>query len=61
MLEEYFFTCPYCWKHISMLLDLSTSQQAYIEDCENCCNPIEIKYTVVEGEAVLFEAKSIEQ
>ena len=25
-----------------MLLDASVSKQKYIEDCEICCNPIEI-------------------
>jgi len=43
---EYFFICPYCWSEISMLFDLSVDEQAYIEDCEVCCNPIEIGYTV---------------
>ncbi len=41
-MEEHFFQCPYCWQEISMLLDSSISVQTYIEDCEVCCNPIEI-------------------
>ena len=41
-MEEYFFQCPYCWEEISMLLDASICKQNYIEDCEICCNPIEI-------------------
>ena len=40
------FICPYCGENISMLLDLSANQQQYIEDCEVCCRPIEIKFTV---------------
>ncbi|MEL7534715.1 MAG: CPXCG motif-containing cysteine-rich protein [Bacteroidota bacterium] len=59
--EEYFFTCPYCWQQISMMLDPSISQQKYIEDCEVCCNPIEISYTIQEGQIVQFEAVNIEQ
>lgn len=43
---EYFFSCPYCLSHISMLLDPSVSQQSYVEDCEVCCNPIEVSFTV---------------
>ena len=58
---EYFFTCPYCWQRISMLLDLSVSQQQYIEDCEVCCNPIEIQYSVEGEEIVAFGAEGIEQ
>jgi hypothetical protein len=44
-----------------MLLDISVSGQSYIEDCETCCNPIQIDYTTLEGEIAYFEANSIEQ
>ena len=60
-MEEYFFDCPYCWEKISMLLDISVSDQSYIEDCETCCNPIQIDYTTLESEIAYFEANSIEQ
>ncbi len=40
-MEEVFFTCPYCFTDVSVLVDLSVNQQEYIEDCERCCNPIE--------------------
>src|ERR1700676_2939202 len=43
---EHFFRCPYCGEEISMVLDLSVRRQTYVEDCEVCCNPIEIHYTV---------------
>lgn len=43
MTDEYFFTCPYCWQQISFILDASVPEQAYIEDCEVCCNPIEVE------------------
>ena len=44
-----------------MLLDPSVPAQRYIEDCEVCCNPIEVAYTA-DGEAVTsVEARSIEQ
>ena len=39
---EHYFQCPYCWEEISMLLDPSIKQQNYVEDCEICCNPIEL-------------------
>lgn len=60
-MEEYFFECPYCWEQISMLMDTSISQQEYIEDCEVCCNPIQIRVGIDEGEINQFEAISIEQ
>ncbi len=57
---EYYFTCPYCWENISMLLDLSIATQRYIEDCEVCCNPIEIKIDCLNSELTYFQADSIE-
>jgi transcription elongation factor Elf1 len=61
MTEEYFFFCPYCWQQISFVLDLSVAEQVYIEDCEVCCNPIEVEIHAEEGEVMAFEARSIEQ
>jgi transcription elongation factor Elf1 len=58
---EHFFTCPHCWQKISMILDLSTDEQNYVEDCEVCCNPIQINYTAEDFELQDFWAESIEQ
>lgn len=58
---EHFFQCPYCWEEISMLLDPSIGRQTYVEDCEVCCNPIEISPKFVENELVSFEALDMEQ
>lgn len=58
---EHFFQCPYCWEEISMILDKSVYKQTYIEDCEVCCNPIEITPIFEEGELVTFSSESIEQ
>ena len=58
--EEYFFMCPYCWREISMLLDLSVRKQSYVEDCEVCCNPIEISYTVEDDFVVDFSSEKME-
>ncbi|WP_191858033.1 CPXCG motif-containing cysteine-rich protein [Hanstruepera ponticola] len=60
MLEQ-FFHCPYCWESISMLLDISQENQSYIEDCEVCCNPIQIQVKFDNTELVYFNAESIEQ
>ncbi|MEN3324939.1 CPXCG motif-containing cysteine-rich protein [Mariniflexile soesokkakense] len=60
MLEHY-FTCPYCWESISMMLDNSVSKQVYIEDCEVCCNPIQLSVQFSAFELIDFQADSIEQ
>lgn len=43
-----------------MLLDPSISQ-VYVEDCEVCCNPIELDVRFENHELVGLEARSIEQ
>jgi len=61
METEHFFTCPYCWQPISMILDLSVEEQTYVEDCEVCCRPIQIGYKVENGELEDFWADSLEE
>lgn len=56
---EHFFTCPYCLESISMLLDPSQTKQIYIEDCEVCCNPIELKVIFFNGELSDFQTDRI--
>ena len=56
---EYFFACPHCGERISMVLDTSVNRQTYVEDCEVCCQPIEVRYAVKDGEAYSFEAIAI--
>ena len=42
-----------------MVLDTSVKRQTYIEDCEVCCHPIEVRYTVEDDEVYQFEARAI--
>ena len=58
---EHFFQCPYCWEEISFLLDSSIPNQTYVEDCEVCCNPIEVTATFEDQELVGFEARELGQ
>ncbi|WP_341215228.1 CPXCG motif-containing cysteine-rich protein [uncultured Wocania sp.] len=60
-MKEHYFTCPYCWENISMLLDNSVSKQTYIEDCEVCCNPIQVSVQFLNSELIDFQINSIEQ
>lgn len=57
---EHFFQCPYCGETISMMLDVSVRAQTYVEDCEVCCNPIKISYTVKTETISRFEAQKLE-
>jgi len=43
-----------------MVLDPSVPQQTYVEDCEVCCQPIEVSYAVENDELTGFEARVLE-
>ena len=38
--------CPYCGEALTVQVDLSVGDQAYIEDCQVCCRPIEMRLAV---------------
>ena len=58
---EHFFQCPYCWEEVSMLLDTSVTDQTYVEDCEICCNPIELNPQFQNNELIFFELRELGQ
>lgn len=43
-----------------MILETGYGSQKYIEDCEVCCQPIEVKYTVERGDIVDLELRKAE-
>jgi hypothetical protein len=53
-------TCPHCGETIDLTLDLSVSEQSYIEDCPVCCKPMMVSYTAVDGEVAEFSVESAE-
>lgn len=57
-LTERTFTCPYCWEQISVFLDPSVREQEYIEDCEVCCRPMNIRYRARNGRIVSFNVQA---
>lgn len=44
-----------------MLADPSVSEQILVEDCEVCCNPIELKIAFDQGVLIHFESKDLGQ
>lgn len=38
--------CPYCAESMEVVLDLSAGGQSYIEDCQVCCQPMQIAFDV---------------
>jgi Cysteine-rich CPXCG len=50
MLQGQDATCPHCWETINLTLDLSVTEQSYVEDCPVCCKPMMVSYTTSDGE-----------
>ena len=61
-IHEHELMCPYCWETITILLDSSVRSQSYVEDCEVCCNAIEISYRYdYHGNLIHFSAEPLGQ
>ena len=58
MLLERTVICPSCWEPVDLQLDLSGEDQDYVEDCSVCCRPMQISYTVYNGELGDFQVES---
>lgn len=43
--------CPYCGEWLEISLDPSIASQVYVEDCQVCCKPIQIRVVFEQGEA----------
>jgi hypothetical protein len=52
LLEECATDCPYCGEPITLLIDTSCPEQAYVEDCEVCCQPMVVNVFVDEDEQI---------
>lgn len=56
-MEERAVICPSCWEETNVLVDLSAGDQTMIEDCQVCCNPMQLTLTVEDGELVSIDAE----
>ncbi len=50
--------CPHCGERIALAIDLSGEGQDAIQDCEVCCSPIRVVYTVVSGRLASFHTET---
>ena len=46
--------CPFCDAPQSILLDLSAGAQDYIEDCQVCCQPMQIGFEPIGDDDVIL-------
>jgi hypothetical protein len=45
--------CPYCWERYDTEVDLSAGSFSHVEDCQVCCQPIQLSCEVdAEGRLV---------
>jgi hypothetical protein len=44
--------CPFCSEHYETQVDLSAGSANYIEDCQVCCQPIEMSLAVDDSGAL---------
>ena len=50
--------CPYCGEPVTILVDISAGSQAYVEDCEVCCQPMNLEVVVDDAELVSVTASA---
>jgi len=58
LLQESEISCPYCGEAITILVDNSIEAQQYIEDCQVCCRPIDIRVRVSADGACQVDARN---
>lgn len=40
--------CPFCGEAMTILVDTSAGSQSYVEDCQICCQPMQISFDAEE-------------
>ena len=58
LMVEHPVVCPSCWETTHVLVDVSAGDQTVIEDCQVCCNPMQLTLTIEDGEIVGVDAES---
>ena len=50
--------CPYCGETLEVLIDSSSGNQHYVEDCQVCCSPIELSVQIdLDGQIMGIQSK----
>jgi hypothetical protein len=53
--------CPFCGEAFETAVDLSAGSFSYIEDCQVCCQPIDVQVSIgASGELLELEARRTE-
>ena len=57
LLPEADINCPYCGEAITVLIDWTVDEQQYVEDCQVCCQPMDIRVRISASGATQVEAR----
>lgn len=49
--------CPYCGETLEISVDCTVARQDYVEDCQVCCRPIELRVRVDSEGIPLVDAR----
>jgi hypothetical protein len=60
LLQGHDASCPHCGESINLTLDLSVSQQSYVEDCPVCCRPMLVSLRATDGELEDLQVESVD-
>ena len=55
-LSERSISCPFCGERITLVVDTSAGSQSYVEDCQVCCQPMQITIEADDGELQAIHA-----
>lgn len=49
--------CPYCGEVIEVLVDCSSGDQEYVEDCQVCCEPMVVTVSLGQSDGPRVSAR----
>jgi transcription elongation factor Elf1 len=55
-LPERRLSCPFCGEQITLVVDTSGGSQSYVEDCQVCCQPMQITVEIDDGQLQTIRA-----
>lgn len=50
--------CPYCNEAMDIFVDISAGDQSYVEDCQICCQPMQISFQTTDDELLGLQVES---
>ena len=57
LLDTAWIQCPYCGEVLELSVDRSAGEQSYVEDCQVCCSPIELRAVFGPDGSLALEAR----